>query len=318
MAEVFFSYTHHDESMRNELEVHLTMLKRQGLIHAWHDRRIGAGNEIDHTINAHLESADIILLLVSPHFLASDYCYDREMARAMERHEAGEARVIPVILEPCDWHPAPFGKLRAVPTDGKPVSKFVNQNEGLLEVAQAVRAAIKEMAPARPIPVTEKTEVTESIPSAQANVARSSNLRLKKTFSDQERDEFLDSTFEYIARYFENSLEELQMRNPEISTKFKRIDATRFISIIYVGGKSESECAIRLGGMFDNGISYSSDANADSNSCNESMSIEDDGYSLFMKPMGMAAFLWSGNDNQLLSQEGAAEYFWEILIGDLQ
>lgn len=90
MAVVFFSYTHRDESMRNELEVHLTMLKRQGLIEAWHDRRIVAGNDFDRSISAHLESADIILLLVSPHFLASDYCYDREMTRAMERHECAK------------------------------------------------------------------------------------------------------------------------------------------------------------------------------------------------------------------------------------
>lgn len=315
MAEVFFSYTHRDESMRNELEVHLTMLKRQGLIEAWHDRRIGAGNEFDRTISAHLESADIILLLVSPHFLASDYCYDREMKRAMERHETGEARVIPVILEPCDWMHALFGKLLAVPTDGKPVSKFVNQNDGLLEVAQAVRAAIEEMTLANMPSAVERTGVADSASTIQENGFRSSNLRLKKTFTDQERDEFLDSSFEYIARFFENSLEELKTRNSEISTRFKRIDATRFTSIIYIGGQSASECAIRLGGIFGNGISYSSTANADNNSCNESMSIEDDGYSLFMKPMGMATF---GRDNELLSQEGAAEYFWEILIGALQ
>lgn len=203
------------------------MLKHQGLIEAWHDRRIGAGNEIDHTIDAHLESADIILLLVSPHFLASNYCYNREMARAMERHGAGDAKVIPVILELCDWKPAPFGKLLAAPTDGKPVSKSVN-HEGLLEVAQAVRGTIEKMAPASPITVAEKTEVTESIPAVRANVARSSNLRLKKTFNDQERDEFLESTYEYIARYFKNSLEELKARNPDICTKFKRVDATRF------------------------------------------------------------------------------------------
>lgn len=315
MAEVFFSYTHRDESMRNELEVHLTMLKRQGLIEAWHDRRIGAGNVFDRAISTHLESADIVLLLVSPHFLASDYCYEREMTRAMERHDAGEARVIPVILEPCDWHSAPFGKLLAVPTDGKPVSKFVNQNDGLLEVALAVRAEIEGMAPAHTSSVIGRASVAESAPSVQANGARSSNLRMKKTFTDQERDEFLDSSFEYIARYFENSLEELKARNPEISVRFKRIDAARFTSIIYIGGRSVSECAIRLGGMFGNGISYSSNANADNNSCDDSMSIEEDGYSLFMKPMGMATF---GRNNELLSQEGAAEYFWSMLIERLQ
>ncbi|QHI68048.1 toll/interleukin-1 receptor domain-containing protein [Tichowtungia aerotolerans] len=315
MAEVFFSYTHRDETMRDELEVHLTMLKRQGLIEAWHDRRIGAGNEFDRTISAHLESADIILLLVSPHFLASEYCYEREMARAMERHEAGETRVVPVILEPCDWHPAPFGKLLAVPIDGKPVSKFVNQNDGLLEVAQAVRSAIEEMSPASPSSTVEIMEAAEPIPAVGTNVDRSSNLRLKKTFTDQERDEFLESTFEYITRYFENSLEELRARNSEISTRFKRIDAIRFTSIIYMGGQSASECTVRLGGLFGNGISYSSDANADNNSCNDSMSIAEDGYSLFMKPMGMTTF---GHQNELLSPEGAAEYFWNIFIERLQ
>lgn len=315
MATVFFSYSHHDETMRDELEIHLSMLKRQGLIEAWHDRRIGAGNEIDHSINVHLESDDIILLLVSPHFLASDYCYDREMARAMERHEAGEARVIPVILEPCDWHPAPFGKLLAVPTDGKPIAKFANQNEGLLDVTKAVRSAIEEMFSVATSHVVPNELGNGKVSPAVNMGARSSNLRLKRTFSDQERDEFLDSTFEYMAKYFENSLEELKVRNSEISTKFKRIDATRFISIIYIGGKSASECTVRLSGMFDNGISYSSNANAADNTCNDSMSIEDDGYSLFMKPMGMATFR---RDQERLSQEGAAEYFWGILMDRLQ
>ncbi len=104
--------------MRDQLEVQLSMLKRQGAIETWHDRRIGAGQEIDGAISGNLEEADIILLLVSPDFLASDYCYDREMIRAMERHHAGDAIVIPVILRACDWHPAPFGKLNATPPDG--------------------------------------------------------------------------------------------------------------------------------------------------------------------------------------------------------
>ena len=121
MTELFFSYSHNDEALRNELETHLSMLKRQGVIAVWHDRRIGAGQEVHGQISEHLERADIILL-VSPYFLASDYCYETEMTRAMERHHQGTARVIPVILHPCDWQGAPFGKLLAVPTDGKPVS----------------------------------------------------------------------------------------------------------------------------------------------------------------------------------------------------
>ena len=124
MATLFFSYSHADEALRDQLEKQLALLKRQGVIETWHDRRIGAGIEFAQEIDEHVDSDDIILLLVSPDFLDSDYCYDREMARALERHEAKDAVVIPVILRPCEWQHAPFGKLNATPPDGRPVTKF--------------------------------------------------------------------------------------------------------------------------------------------------------------------------------------------------
>ena len=119
MVSVFVSYSHRDEDLRKELETHLALLSRQGIIDVWHDRRIGPGDELHRQINSHLVTADIILLLISADFLASDYCHDVEMKRAIERHDNG-ARVIPVILRPCDWNSAPFGSLRAVPKDGSP------------------------------------------------------------------------------------------------------------------------------------------------------------------------------------------------------
>ena len=131
--EVFFSYSHQDEGLRNELEKHLSVLRRQGVIDIWTDHRIGPGEEIGGEIDRHLESADIILLLVSPDFLNSDYCYDIEMKRAMERHERGEARVIPIILRPCDWQSAPFGGLKALPADGNPVSKHQSLDDAFVE-----------------------------------------------------------------------------------------------------------------------------------------------------------------------------------------
>src|SRR5205814_513347 len=100
MATLFFSYSHKDEDLRDQLEVHLAMLKHDGIIESWHDRKIPAGDELDTSIDAKLDEADVILLLVSPDFLASRYCYEREMARAMQRHAEGSARVIPVILRP--------------------------------------------------------------------------------------------------------------------------------------------------------------------------------------------------------------------------
>jgi len=138
---VFFSYAHNDEKLRNELEKHLALLKRQGVIDTWHDRRIDAGENVHEEISEYLEKADMILLLVSADFLASDYCYDIEMQRALERHQRGDARIIPVILRPCEWQKAPFGSLLAAPTDGKPITKFENLDDAFLEVTHAIRKA---------------------------------------------------------------------------------------------------------------------------------------------------------------------------------
>ncbi len=115
----FYSYAHEDEELRDELEKHLSLLQRQGLITTWHDRCIAPGTDWVHEIDAHLEAASIILLLIIPDFLASDYCYDVEVQRALERHTCGEARVIPIIVRPVDWHSAPFGHLQCLPRDGK-------------------------------------------------------------------------------------------------------------------------------------------------------------------------------------------------------
>jgi tetratricopeptide (TPR) repeat protein len=143
--ELFYSYSHKDEGLRDELETHLAMLKNEGVIRGWHDRQITPGQEWDGKIDEHLNSADIILLLASPDFLASKYCYDIEVARAMERHEAGEARVVPVILRPCEWQRAPFSKLQALPTGAVPITRWPDRDEAFLNVTQGIRRAVEEL-----------------------------------------------------------------------------------------------------------------------------------------------------------------------------
>ncbi len=143
--EVFYSYAHEDEKLREQLEKHLSSLKREGVITDWHDRKIGAGKEWQNEIDTNLNTSHIILLLISPNFMSSNYCWDVEVKRAMERHEAQEARVIPVILESVDWINAPFGKLQALPERGKPVKKWGNRNDAFLSVAKGIRIAAKEL-----------------------------------------------------------------------------------------------------------------------------------------------------------------------------
>jgi formylglycine-generating enzyme required for sulfatase activity len=119
---VFLSYSHQDDGLRKELGKHLSVLERNNLIKLWHDRDIDAGLEWAQEINQNLEQAAIILLLVSADFIDSDYCYGIEMTRALARHEAGTAKVIPVIIGACDWTSAPFGKLQAIPPDNQAVA----------------------------------------------------------------------------------------------------------------------------------------------------------------------------------------------------
>lgn len=145
-VELFYSYSHNDEKQRARLEKHLSMLQRQGVIAGWHDRKIGAGTEWKGQIDKHLNSARVILLLVSADFLHSNYCYDVEMQRAIERHKAGEARVIPIILKPCDWQHPPLNDLQALPKDAKPVTKWKDRDEAFTDVARGIRAAVAELA----------------------------------------------------------------------------------------------------------------------------------------------------------------------------
>ncbi|KAM3108618.1 GUN4 domain-containing protein [Phormidesmis sp. 146-33] len=143
---VFFSYSHKDEALRDKLSEHLSILKRHQVIQDWHDRQIGAGAEWATEIDANLNAADIILLLISSSFLNSDYCWGNELQQAMQRHEAGEACVIPVILRPVDWQGAPFGKLQAFPKDARPVTLWENEDAALMNVAQGIRVAVEKIA----------------------------------------------------------------------------------------------------------------------------------------------------------------------------
>jgi TIR domain/CHAT domain len=141
--DVFISYSHKDDDLRAELDTHLSGLKRQGKIAAWHDRAIEAGTEWEAQIKAKLESAPVILLLISPPFMASNYCHDIEMERAIERHNEGTARVIPIILRPCDWHDSPFSKLQVLPKEGKPVTLWGDRDSAFLDVVQGIRRAVE-------------------------------------------------------------------------------------------------------------------------------------------------------------------------------
>jgi DNA polymerase III delta prime subunit len=154
---LFYSYAHEDEPLRQQLETHLAALRRQGLISEWHDGKILPGAQWAREIVEHLESASIILLLISPDFLDSDYIYEIEMQRALERHKRGEARVIPIILRPADWQTSPLASLQSLPPDGKAVTTWPNPDEAFLAIAKGLRRVIeRQQLPRHPLPEVER------------------------------------------------------------------------------------------------------------------------------------------------------------------
>lgn len=144
-VEIFCCYARKDRQLLEDLKTHLMPMQRSGHIMIWADTDIDAGIEWEKEIDKHLNSAQIILLLVSPHFIASEYCYSKEMIHAMQRHEAGEAHVIPIILRSVLWENTPFGKLQVLPTGAKPVigPLWHNQDEALFDVAFGVQKVVK-------------------------------------------------------------------------------------------------------------------------------------------------------------------------------
>ena len=138
-AKIFYSYSHRDEYLRKELDIHLTILKRLGIIETWHDRKIIPGEDWKQKIDSNLLEADIVLLLISCYFLASDYCYEKEMNISLQRHEKGFARVIPIFLRPCYWQDTPFSRLQCLPENAKPVTSWDDPHEAWTEIAKNIK-----------------------------------------------------------------------------------------------------------------------------------------------------------------------------------
>jgi replicative DNA helicase len=142
---IFYSYSHKDEDHKTSLETHLSILKRQGLMLDWHDRKIIPGETWEFEIDKFMNDADIIILLISPDFIASDYCYGKELEQAFERYKLGKSYVVPIIIRPVDWMIEPLGKIKALPKDGKPVTTWSNHDEAWLDITKGIRIVIEKV-----------------------------------------------------------------------------------------------------------------------------------------------------------------------------
>jgi len=177
--EVFFSYSREDKPLRDKLEIHLSSLRQQGVISSWHDRQIVAGSEWEEEIDRHMRTADIILLLVSPDFVNSKYCYDIELPYAMRRHEAGEAYVVPILLRPvARWKNLTFTRLQVYPSGGVPITQWADPDNGFVDVAVGIAEAVEKL--------LERRQEIEQLRLEQEELAKRETERLQQAESYRE------------------------------------------------------------------------------------------------------------------------------------
>lgn len=135
---VVLSYSHKDESLRDELDAHLAVLRRLNIVETWHDRKLIPGQGWDHRIKEMIYAADVILLLLSADFFNSDYCYDEEMRIALERHERGETVLVPVLARPCQWKQTDIASIHGLPKDMRAVSLWEDRDLAWNDVAEGI------------------------------------------------------------------------------------------------------------------------------------------------------------------------------------
>lgn len=303
---VFISYSHKDETALERLHTHLAVLRREGRIDEWFDREILAGREIDAEVAERLESSGLFLLLVSPDFLASDYCVEREMERALERHRSGDARVVPIIIEPCDWTSTPLRKLKALPHDGQPVSDWTNENNAYLDVVKELRRVLEAEG------VPQITGQEEARGQLRTTRPRSRQYRVKRDFDGIDRSEFREAAFGVIRDYFERGISEIDAIE-NLRGRFVSLSATSFSCTIVNRARQHGTAHITVHRRSENmslgDISYSFRENPPPNTANGMLTIEADEYELYLRSM-----LGFGLGQERLTSEAAAEQLWEEFL----
>lgn len=324
MTTGFVSYTHADADLKDQLLRHLAPLRRERLIDVWHDAMLRPGEHLDPAVQAALANSDLVLLLVSAGFLASEYCYEQEMVRAFARQRAGAARVVPIILKPCQWKGVPVGEgerladFVALPKDGLPVTSWPDADAAFDNVAGAVRDMLRSgvTQPAGVQSTATKPAVssprTAAVPRASAAM-----LGIAAKPTDLDRDRFLRAGFATTAAVFETKLSELASSDPRVQTDFERIDTRAFAASVYLDGKRVGQVSIWHGSdTWRNALCLSYDTvTSTRNSMNDWLPIQE-------TPQGLAFGAGNAMSRRStagpLDADGAANYFWEGFITQVQ
>ena len=323
MTTGFISYTHADTALKDQLVQHLAPLRREGLIDLWHDGLLRPGEHLDPTIQAALAGSDFVILLVSAAFIASEYCYEQEMLRAFACQRQGTARVIPIILRPCQWKGVPIGdgetlaEFVALPKDGRPVTNWPDTDMALDNAVGAIREILKARLGSR-VPSGNGGMSVAAKPTSATKSARSTSLLgITAKPTDLDRDRFLRSGFVATATLFEQNLAELKASDLRIDTDFERIDSRSFAAIVYLDGKRVGQISIWHGGdMWRNALCLSYDTvTSTRNSMNDWLPVQE-------TPQGLAFGARNAmshvRPDEPLDENGAAAYFWGSFLNQIR
>lgn len=299
---LFISYSHADQQLLGRLHKHLAQLQRDGTISEWYDREIHAGGKVDEEIHAALEHADTFLACASPDYIASNYCYERELQRALEREKAGELTIIPVIFEPCEWTETPLANFKALPRDGKPIVEYTNQNLALLEVATELRRVAQGSKVARELVLT---------PSVDESRPADSRYRVKKEFDELDKRDFIERCFDEIYRFFEASVRELEAL-PKIEARLSPLDADHFSCTIINRDISRGfeTMHVRRGGTWG-AIDYAFGEQNSRTTSNGGFGVEADDYQLHLRTAGFGRM---PTGRETLTATEAAQLLWDELL----
>lgn len=230
----FISYTHADSAILDKLHTHLAQLKREGLLKSWTDREIKAGGLLNQQIEANLLESNLFLALLSPEYIASNYCYEIEFEKAIELNKQNKLIIIPIIIEPCDWLATPFKEFKALPKDGKPISEWQNANTAFLNVVQELRKLIEG-----------NGMTTNFKENSTLSVASSRNYKVKKDFDSIQKLEFKEKSFKEIKKLLTNFLSEVELLDGIKNRVLKDTD-TEFETLLVNRNKVNTEAKLKI------------------------------------------------------------------------
>jgi len=312
MIKAFISYSHKDEHYLERLKVHLAQMRREGLINEWKDMEIHTGKDLDMVISNVLHESDLFLALVSPDYLASNYCYDKEFETAQKMQEEDRLIIVPIIVEPCDWHKTPFSKLKAVPKDGKAISEWTNPNNAFLNVIDELRHLISITGSINTLP-------NKLLQNSSEKIVR--NYKVKKYFSEVDIYNFKEDSYKEIKDYFHSSIAELDSLE-NLQARFTNEGKSFFTCLISNRANNENsfltiQIAIDDQKHFgDLSYSFSDQISGNSIQLGKVYKIENDDYDQFWTKNSQM-FGYNHQSNDRFSAHQVAEEIWNDFISQV-